>query len=132
MPATAQQWRVRLTPEEFRVLREGGTEAPFTGRYVHHRARGTYACRGCGAPLFTSASKFESGCGWPSFAQSRPETIRLIEDRSHGMVRTECRCARCDSHLGHVFYGEGFTPENTRYCINSICLTFTPENCSNS
>ncbi|GGK39340.1 peptide-methionine (R)-S-oxide reductase [Pilimelia terevasa] len=126
LPRTPQEWRVRLDEEEFRVLREGGTERPFTGAFVHHSAAGRYACRGCGRELFASAAKFDSGCGWPSFDRAVPETVRLLEDRSHGTVRTECRCAHCDSHLGHVFHGEGLTPENTRYCINSVSLTFHP------
>ncbi|GGJ78059.1 peptide-methionine (R)-S-oxide reductase [Pilimelia anulata] len=126
LPADEEQWRVRLDPEEFRVLRGGGTERPFTGEFVEHKVIGAYHCRGCGQELFTSGTKFDSGCGWPSFAAAEPDRVRLLEDRSHGMVRTEVRCARCDSHLGHVFYGEGFTPENARYCINSICLTFSP------
>ncbi|GAA2528329.1 peptide-methionine (R)-S-oxide reductase MsrB [Pilimelia columellifera] len=126
LPSTEADWQVRLSPEEFRVLRQGGTEAPFTGAYVDTSAAGTYSCRACGAALFHSDTKFHSGCGWPSFSFSQPDAVRLLEDSSQGMVRTEVRCTTCDSHLGHVFYGEGYTPENARYCINSICLRFQP------
>lgn len=126
VPATEDEWRVRLSPAEFRVLRQAGTEAPFTGEYVDTKTPGLYRCRGCGAQLFDSVTKFDSHCGWPSFDQAIPGTIRYLEDGSHGMRRTEVRCARCDSHLGHVFYGEGYTDKDTRYCINSISMTLEP------
>jgi peptide-methionine (R)-S-oxide reductase len=119
---TDEQWRVRLSPEEFRVLRQGGTEAPWTGEYVETKADGTYCCRACGAALFDSNTKFDSHCGWPSFDEALPGAIRYLEDRSLGMVRTEVRCANCDSHLGHRFDGEGFTPKDARYCINSVSM----------
>ncbi len=120
-----EQWRAELSPEEYRVLRESGTEAPFIGEYTDTETNGIYACRACGAELFRSDAKFHSGCGWPSFfTPLAAETITEIKDISHGMVRTEIRCAACDSHLGHVFEGEGYkTPTDLRYCINSISMT---------
>ncbi len=120
-----EQWRTELSPEEYRVLRESGTEAPFIGEYTDTETNGIYACRACGAELFRSDAKFHSGCGWPSFfTPLAAETVTEIKDISHGMVRTEIRCAACDSHLGHVFEGEGYkTPTDLRYCINSISMT---------
>ncbi|GAB3802268.1 peptide-methionine (R)-S-oxide reductase MsrB [Micromonospora zhanjiangensis] len=126
LPRTEDEWRVRLSPEEFRVLREAGTERPFTGEYVDTKTPGTYRCRACGAELFSSDTKFQSHCGWPSFDDAIPGAVREIEDRSLGMARTEIRCARCDSHLGHVFHGEGFTPKDTRHCVNSVSLRLDP------
>ena len=120
-----EQWRAELSSEEYRVLRESGTEAPFIGEYTDTETNGIYACRACGAELFRSDAKFHSGCGWPSFfTPLAAETITEIKDMSHGMVRTEIRCAACDSHLGHVFEGEGYkNPTDLRYCINSISMT---------
>ncbi|KAF5994194.1 MULTISPECIES: peptide-methionine (R)-S-oxide reductase MsrB [Streptomyces] len=124
-----EQWRAELTPAEYTVLRKAGTEPAFTGEYTDTKAKGVYSCRACGAELFTSNEKFESHCGWPSFYDARnSDAVELVSDRSHGMVRTEVRCARCGSHLGHVFEGEGYaTPTDQRYCINSISLRLAPD-----
>ncbi len=122
---TETEWRERLGPERFHILREAGTERPFTGALLDVHDDGTFVCGACGAELFTADSKFESHCGWPSFTRpSETKNVRLLEDRTHGMVRTEVRCSRCDSHLGHVF-DDGPGPEGTRYCINSLSLDFT-------
>ena len=125
---TEAQWRGMLTPDEYQVLREAGTEAPWTGEYTNTKVEGVYRCRACGAELFRSEEKFESHCGWPSFYQpSSDDAVELIEDRSLDMVRIEVRCARCGSHLGHVFEGEGYpVPTGQRWCINSISLTLEP------
>lgn len=119
------QWRKRLSAEEYRVLREGGTEAPHTGEYTNTTTEGIYSCRGCGAELFRSNQKFSSHCGWPSFfSPLAGDSVIERQDRSHGMVRTEVLCASCHSHLGHVFAGEGYdTPTDLRYCINSVAMT---------
>jgi peptide-methionine (R)-S-oxide reductase len=119
---TDQQWREELTPEQYEVLRQKGTEPPFAGRYVHTKEDGTYRCAGCGTELFSSDTKFESGSGWPSFYEPTSEdNVELIEDRSHGMVRTEVVCASCGGHLGHVF-PDGPQPTGLRYCMNSCSL----------
>ena len=125
---TDEQWRSELNAEEYRVLRAAGTEAPFIGEYTDTETTGIYACRACGAELFRSDAKFHSGCGWPSFfTPLAAESVIEIKDKSMGMVRTEIRCAACDSHLGHVFEGEGYkTPTDLRYCINSISMTLLP------
>jgi peptide-methionine (R)-S-oxide reductase len=125
-----EQWRNELSAEEYRVLREAGTEAPFIGEYTDTETEGIYACRACGAELFRSDSKFHSGCGWPSFfTPLAAESVIEIKDMSHGMVRTEIRCAACESHLGHVFEGEGYkTPTDLRYCINSVSMTLVTPN----
>ncbi len=125
---TEAQWREILSPEEYQVLREAGTEAPWTGEYTATKTEGVYRCRACGGELFRSREKFESHCGWPSFYQpASDDAVVLIEDRSRGMVRTEVRCARCDSHLGHLFEGEGYqVPTDQRWCINSVSLTLEP------
>jgi peptide-methionine (R)-S-oxide reductase len=117
-----QEWREQLTPEQYEVLRRKGTEPPFTGRYVHSKEDGVYRCAGCGAGLFNSDTKFESGTGWPSFYEpANKANIGLIEDRSHGMIRTEVVCGTCGGHLGHVF-PDGPAPTGQRYCMNSCAL----------
>lgn len=118
------EWKQILTPVEFQILREKGTEYAFTGEYFDHKEKGTYVCAGCGNELFTSDSKYESGCGWPSFYEPLSEgNVGESEDRSHGMVRTEIICTKCGGHLGHVF-PDGPKPTGLRYCINSASLDF--------
>jgi peptide-methionine (R)-S-oxide reductase len=125
---TDEEWRARLTKEEYAVLREAGTERPFAGEYTDTKTEGVYRCRACDAELFRSAEKFESHCGWPSFFAPLAENrVEYVEDRSMGMHRVEVRCANCGSHLGHVFEGEGYdVPTDQRYCINSISLRLEP------
>jgi peptide-methionine (R)-S-oxide reductase len=122
------EWRERLTPDEYHVLREAGTEKPWTGEYVDTKTEGVYRCRACDAELFRSATKFDSHCGWPSFYTPLAEDrVEYIEDTSLGMRRVEVRCANCGSHLGHVFEGEGYdVPTDQRYCINSISVRLEP------
>ena len=123
------QWREKLTPQEYQVLRQASTEPPFVGEYTDTTTEGVYTCRACGAELFRSDTKFSSHCGWPSFFSPLAEDrVELIEDRTLGMTRTEVRCATCGSHLGHVFSGEGYpTPTDQRYCINSISMRLEPK-----
>ena len=126
---TDEEWRAELSPAEYQVLREAGTERPFVGEYTDTKTEGVYACRACGTELFTSGTKFDSHCGWPSFfSPLAGDTVEYLEDRSlPGRPRVEVRCATCGSHLGHVFEGEGYdTPTDQRYCINSISLTLRP------
>lgn len=121
------EWRAELSPEEYAVLRQAGTERPGTGPLLHEHRTGIFRCRACGNELFKSETKFESGSGWPSFYDPmNSDAVELISDRSHGMVRTEVRCKRCGSHLGHVFDDAPQTPTGERYCMNSVSLTFDP------
>ena len=122
-----EEWRARLSPEEYRILRESGTEMRGTGPLTNHEAPGDYHCAGCGLHLYSSEHKFHSGCGWPAFDDEVPNAITRIEDRSHGMLRTEIRCRGCDGHLGHVFVGEHLTEKNVRHCVNSASIVFAPK-----
>lgn len=127
MPHTESEWREKLAPEQYQVLRQGGTEQPFTGKYWDSKAKGVYRCAGCGEKLFTSETKYESHSGWPSFFQPLDEAaIEEEEDRSYGMVRTEIKCANCGGHLGHVF-DDGPNPTGLRYCVNSASLDLEEE-----
>lgn len=121
MPKNEEEWKKVLTAEQYKVLREKGTEAPFTGEYVHTKEDGTYNCAACENPLFSSDTKFDSGTGWPSFAGALPGAVKMESDDTHGMHRTEVVCEKCGSHLGHVF-DDGPTESGKRYCMNSVCL----------
>jgi peptide-methionine (R)-S-oxide reductase len=121
-------WKKELSPDEYRVLRQAGTERAGTGKLLGEHRAGIYSCRACGNELFRSEAKFESHCGWPSFYEAKSSSaVELLEDRSHGMVRTEVRCRRCGSHLGHVFDDAPQTPTGDRYCMNSLSLRFEPK-----
>lgn len=123
MPKSEEEWKKRLTPQQYHVLREKGTEMSFTGKLIHNKGKGTYTCAGCGAELFSSDAKFDSGTGWPSFDKANMNNIELKKDFSDGMIRTEVICKKCKSHLGHVF-DDGPTATRKRFCINSCSLGF--------
>ena len=125
---TEEQWQAALNPAEYQVLREAGTERPFTGALLDEARPGKYLCRGCGAALFDATTKFDAGCGWPSFYEALdPAAVQLIKDESHGMRRVEVRCANCGGHLGHIVPDAPQTPTGDRYCMNSLSLTFQPD-----
>lgn len=123
MPKKEEEWKEKLSPEQYAVMRQKGTEAPFSGKLLHEDRDGMFKCAACGNPLFASDAKFDSGTGWPSFDQALPGAVKEIADDSHGMHRTEVVCAQCGSHLGHVF-NDGPTKTGARYCLNSVCLAF--------
>ncbi|OGL25150.1 peptide-methionine (R)-S-oxide reductase [Candidatus Saccharibacteria bacterium RIFCSPHIGHO2_01_FULL_48_12] len=125
---TDAEWKKRLTPKQYKILREKGTEVPFSGKFLNHKANGMYSCLACGAELFDSKTKFDSGSGWPSFYDvARSDSVKLTDDLSGGMKRIEISCASCGSHLGHVFNDAPQTPTGKRFCINSCALDFNPK-----
>lgn len=123
---TEDEWKKKLTPEQYRILREKGTETAFSGKYAEFDEDGIYVCAGCGNPLFASEHKFDCGCGWPSFDEALPNHVKFRPDHSYGLSRTEVVCARCESHLGHLFK-DGPTPSGERFCINSLAMDFEPQ-----
>lgn len=128
MQLSDEEWRKKLTPEQYQILRQKGTEAPFTGELLKNKQNGMYTCTACGAELFDSKTKFDSGSGWPSFYDvAKSDSVKLIDDTTLGMQRTEVVCAKCGGHLGHVFDDAHDQPTGQRYCINSVCLKFEPE-----
>jgi len=127
MPQTDAEWRERLTPQQYSVLRQHGTERAFTGPYLENKDEGTYRCAGCGNPLFASGTKFESGTGWPSFTEALPGAVKHIEDNAFGMRRTEVQCAQCGGHLGHVFPDGPRDAGGNRFCMNGCALDFSKQ-----
>ena len=127
MDRTDEEWRQKLTPEQFHVLREKGTEAPFTGKLLYNDKQGSYTCAACGNVLFDSGTKFEADCGWPSFYDAIPGSVHFADDNTHNMSRTEVTCAKCGGHLGHVFPDAPDQPTGQRFCINSAALEFLPQ-----
>ncbi|HLD00772.1 MAG TPA: peptide-methionine (R)-S-oxide reductase MsrB [Candidatus Nanoarchaeia archaeon] len=127
MKPSKPEWKKKLTPEQYHILIEKGTELPFSGELLHHKKKGVYVCAGCGQELFSSAAKYDSHCGWPSFYDANKDKIAVHEDHSHGMVRMEVVCKKCGGHLGHLF-DDGPQPTGQRYCINSVSLGFRKKN----
>jgi peptide-methionine (R)-S-oxide reductase len=127
-PLSEEELKKKLTPEQYKVLREKGTEMPFSGKFLQEKRSGSYKCVVCGNPLFASDTKFDSGTGWPSFDQALPGSVKLERDATHGMERTEVTCAQCGSHLGHVFDDGPTETTGKRYCMNSVCLDFEENN----
>jgi len=125
IPQTDEEWREQLTPQQYAVLRQHGTERAFTGPYLNNKDEGTYRCAGCGSPLFASDTKFESGTGWPSFTEALPGAVKYVEDNAYGMRRTEVQCAQCGGHLGHVFPDGPRDAGGNRFCMNGCALDFT-------
>jgi len=125
IPQTDEEWREQLTPQQYAVLRQHGTERAFTGPYLNNKDVGTYRCAGCGSPLFASDTKFESGTGWPSFTEALPGAVKYVEDNAYGMRRTEVQCAQCGGHLGHVFPDGPRDAGGNRFCMNGCALDFT-------
>jgi len=124
MERSEKEWKKKLSPEEYHVLREKGTEKPFSGKYVKFNKKGEFVCKACGNVIFDSSTKFESGCGWPSFSEARKDSVKFKTDLSHGMIRKEVLCVKCGSHLGHVFPELIKSPTGKRFCINSVALNF--------